>query len=185
MKPDASLKGKFLLDSGKLAGSFFEKTVIFICQHDSNGAIGFVLNRPTGTQLGDAVEADLPDSVELLQLHLGGPVQTDVLSYLHADSSLIQTNIVPGIEFGHSVTELVELLSGFSPGRELKVFGGYSGWGEGQLDGEIESGAWFVHESSLENIFRMPANRMWSAMLSEMGPEYRLIAQAPDDPSLN
>lgn len=180
-----SLKGSFILDSGKLRGSFFEKTVIYVCQHDPEGALGFVINRPTGTTLGEAVEVEVPDSIKSLKLFLGGPVQTDILSYLHADSGLVNTNIVPGIEFGNSIEELLELIHSFSPSKEIKVFGGYSGWGGGQLEQELKSGAWFVHKSSFDSIFSIPANDLWDHLLSEMGPEYKLISQQPDDPSLN
>lgn len=185
MAVDQSLKGAFLLDSGKLKGSFFEKTVIYLCQHDLEGSLGFVINRPTGSTLGKVVEANLPESIKSLPLYLGGPVQTDVLSYLHADGGLIKTNIVPGIEFGNSIEGLLELVGNYSPSKEIKVFGGYSGWGSGQLEQELKSGAWFVHQSSIDSIFSIPGKDIWNHLLAEMGPEYKLISQQPDDPSLN
>lgn len=180
-----SLKGAYLVDSGQLRGSFFERTVIYLAQHDPKGALGFIINRPTGTTLGAAVREDLPDPIEGMELYLGGPVQTEILSYLHADTGLIQTNILPGIEFGHSVENLLEIVSGFSAGRELKIFGGYSGWGEGQLEKELESGAWLVHQSNTDYIFSDAPDSLWPKILSDMGPEYKLLADAPNDPSLN
>jgi putative transcriptional regulator len=185
MEEFRSHKGQYLLDSGKLTGSFFEKTVIFLCQHDEKGAFGFVVNRPSGARLGNVVDMSLPGTLSEMELFLGGPVQTEILSYLHADTSLMQTNIVPGIEFGNSVEGLMEIASNFSPSRNLKVFGGYAGWGPGQLEAELEQGAWFLHRSSTDYLFSYPSRDLWAMILCEMGPQYRLIAQAPDNPSLN
>lgn len=185
MEEIQTYKGYYLLDSGKLRGSFFEKSVIFLCHHDTSGAFGFIVNRPAGTSLGKVVKMDLPPSLGDADLYIGGPVQNDVLCYLHADPGLIQTNAVPGIEYGNSIEALLGVATGFSAGKELKVLAGYSGWAGGQLEKEIASGSWFVFKSSLDYIFDSPANRVWQSLLSEMGPEYRLIAEAPENPSLN
>ena len=69
------LKGQLLLDGGNLRGSFFHRTVVLICQHDSEGAFGLVLNRHSGKNVGEAVVADLPEQVQGLPLFIGGPVQ--------------------------------------------------------------------------------------------------------------
>ncbi|MGH7981486.1 MAG: YqgE/AlgH family protein, partial [Limisphaerales bacterium] len=80
------LKGQLLLDSGQLIGSFFQRTVILVCQHDPEGAFGLVLNRATGSKVGDVIVADLPDALKDSQLFLGGPVQPGALSFLHSDN---------------------------------------------------------------------------------------------------
>ena len=72
-----SLRGKLLLDGGQLAGSFFARTVVLVCQHDAEGAFGLVLNRPSGKQAGELLVADLPDLLEESPVFVGGPVQTD------------------------------------------------------------------------------------------------------------
>ena len=70
-----SLKGQLLLDNGTLGGSFFHRTVVLICEHDAEGAFGLILNRPTPNKVGDAIVADLPDTLKAMTLFLGGPVQ--------------------------------------------------------------------------------------------------------------
>src|SRR5438270_11695301 len=80
------LKGQLLLDSGQLHGSFFQRTVVLICQHDGEGAFGLVLNRSTGSNAGEMIVADLPETLKACPLFLGGPVQPSALSYLHSDA---------------------------------------------------------------------------------------------------
>ena len=80
------LQGKLLLDSGQLGGSFFQRTVILVCKHDTEGAFGLVLNRSVGKTVGDLIIANLPEPLKAAPLYLGGPVQPGALSYLHTDS---------------------------------------------------------------------------------------------------
>ncbi|MFN7141446.1 MAG: YqgE/AlgH family protein, partial [Limisphaerales bacterium] len=68
-----SLKGQLLLDGGKLAGSFFHRAVVLICQHDAEGAMGVILNRPSETTLGESVVAEIPAKLKDEILHIGGP----------------------------------------------------------------------------------------------------------------
>lgn len=70
-----SLKGQLILDGGKLQGSFFHRTVVLICQHDEEGAFGLILNRETENKVGQAVVANLPESIKDQLLFIGGPVQ--------------------------------------------------------------------------------------------------------------
>src|SRR3984957_14428086 len=103
------LKGQLLLDSGQLNGSFFQRTVLLVCQHDAEGAFGLVLNRSSGNKLGEMVVADVPDQLKDQLLYLGGPVQLSALSYLHSDDFLPGASVLPNLELGHSLETLVEL----------------------------------------------------------------------------
>ena len=184
-EPDTFLKGQLLLDSGQLGGSFFQRTVVLICQHDAEGAFGLVLNRSTGTKVGDMIVADLPDCLRGFPLYLGGPVQPSALSYLHSDSFLPEANVLPNLNLGHSLDALVELGESFAPARKLKLFAGYAGWSPGQLEGEMKRKAWLRFPASLELVFETPPDQLWSSILRQMGPKYRLLSQMPEDPSLN
>ena len=101
--PDAPqfLKGLLLLDSGQLHGSFFQRTVVLVCQHDPEGALGLVLNRATGSKVGEMIVADLPAALKECPLYLGGPVQPTALSFLHTDSFLPDANVMPNLSLGH------------------------------------------------------------------------------------
>src|SRR5947209_13963102 len=101
-EPEQFLKGQLLLDSGQLSGSFFQRTVVLICQHDAEGAFGLVLNRATGSAVGETIVADLPAVLKTHPLYLGGPVQPTALSFLHSDSFIPDANVMLNLSLGHS-----------------------------------------------------------------------------------
>ena len=122
------LRGQLLLDSGQLQGSFFQRTVVIICQHDAEGAFGLVLNRETGSKVGEMIVADLPEALKECPLYLGGPVQPSALSFLHSDAFIPDANVIPNLSPGHSLDSLVEIGDSLSPTRRIKIFAGYAGW---------------------------------------------------------
>lgn len=181
-----SLKGKLLLDGGELAGSFFARTVVLVCQHDGEGAFGLVLNRPSGKRAGDVLLADLPESLEEFPVFVGGPVQTNALSYLHTDAFLPHASILPNLEMGHSLEELLDLGESFSIDRKVRLFAGYAGWAPGQLDNEMKAKAWLVHPGSLHLVFEVPPEKLWQTILRQNENwRYQVLSEMPEDPSLN
>jgi putative transcriptional regulator len=182
---DKFLKGQLLLDSGQLSGSFFQHTVVLICQHDPEGAFGLVLNRVTGSNAGEMIVADLPDQLKSCPLYLGGPVQPSALSFLHTDSFVPDANVMPNLSLGHSLDTLVELAESFSATKKIKMFAGYAGWSPGQLEQEMKRKAWLTHPASLDLVFETKPEQLWQKILSQKGWRYRLLAQMPEDPSLN
>jgi putative transcriptional regulator len=179
------LKGQLLLDSGQLRGSFFQRTVVLICQHDAEGAFGLVLNRVTGNSVGELIVAALPEALKAFPLYLGGPVQPTALSFLHSDAFLPEANVIPNLNLGHSLEALVELGDSLSPARKLKLFAGYAGWSPGQLEDEMKRKAWLTYPASLELVFDTPPETLWQVVLRRKGWKYRLLAQMPEDPSVN
>src|SRR6516162_9734218 len=128
------MKGQLLLDSGQLRGSFFQRTVVLICQHDAEGAFGLVLNRATGSKVGETIVADLPEALKGCPLFLGGPVEPTALSFLHSDAFIPDANVLPNLSLGHSLDTLVEIGETFAQGRKIRIFAGYAGWSPGQLE---------------------------------------------------
>ncbi|HWH70990.1 MAG TPA: YqgE/AlgH family protein [Candidatus Sulfotelmatobacter sp.] len=179
------LKGQLLLDSGQLQGSFFQRTVVLICQHDAEGAFGLVLNRATGTNAGDMIVADLPETLKVCPLYLGGPVQPSALSFLHSDTYLPDANVIPNLNLGHSIENLVDIGESFSASQKIRLFAGYSGWSPGQLEDEMKRKAWLTHPASLELVFDTDPDQLWQRILRRKGGQYRLLAQMPEDLSLN
>jgi len=179
------LKGQLLLDSGQLSGSFFQHTVVLICQHDAEGAFGLVLNRTTGKNVGEMIVADLPEALKDCPLYDGGPVQKSALSFLHSDALLLDANVMPNLSLGHSIDELVELGESISPIRKIKMFAGYAGWSPGQLENEMKQKAWLTHPASLELVFDVASEQLWRDILRRKGGKYRLLAQSPEDLSFN
>lgn len=179
------LRGQLLLDSGQLRGSFFQRTVVLICQHDAQGAFGLVLNRATGSNVGEAVVADLPERLKDCPLFLGGPVQRSALSFLHTDSFISEANVMANLALGHSLENLVEISESFSPTRKVKLFAGYAGWSAGQLEEEMRRNAWLTHPASIELVFDTEPAKLWPMILQQKGWKYKLLAQMPDDLSSN
>lgn len=180
-----SLKGQFILDGGNLAGSFFARTVVLICQHDEDGAFGLVLNRDTGNKVQEALTDNLPEHLQELEVFLGGPVQPTALTYLYTEPGLLMANVMPNVNFGHSLEDLIELGNAYSPTRQVKVFAGYSGWSSGQLENEMAMKSWITHPASVELIFDTPPRELWKTILREKGWKHRLIAEGPEDLNWN
>lgn len=184
--PDKFLKGKLLLDGGDLVGSFFHRTVLLVCEHSAEGAFGLVLNRSTGSKVGEMVVADLPDNLKQSLLFHGGPVQPTALSFLHSDSFIPEANVFPNLNLGHSIDELVDVGESFSTTQKVKIFAGYAGWSAGQLEREMKRKSWLTFPASLELVFDTPPEQLWPRILRTKGGwRNRLLAQMPDDVSLN
>jgi putative transcriptional regulator len=179
------LKGQLLLDSGQLRGSFFQRTVVLICQHDPEGAFGLVLNRATEHNVGDMIVADIPQQLKACPLYVGGPVQPSALSFLHSDAFIPDANVMPNLSLGHTLDSLVELGESFSPTQKVKLFAGYAGWSPGQLEDELRRKAWLTHPASLELVFDTNPALLWQTILNSKGWKYKLLAQMPEDLSLN
>ena len=185
LEPEKFLKGQLLLDSGQLRGSFFQRTVVLICQHDAEGAFGLVLNRATGSNVGEMIVADLPNDLKVCPLFLGGPVQPSALSFLHTDAFIPDANVFPNLSLGHSLDSLMELGESFSATRKVKMFAGYAGWSPGQLEDEMKRKAWLTHPASLELVFETDPAKLWQMILRQKGWRYKLLSQMPEDLSLN
>jgi len=182
---DTFLKGQLILDSGQLRGSFFQRTVVLICQHDAEGAFGLVLNRTSGNNAGEMITGDLPETIKGFPLYLGGPVQPSALSFLHTDSFIPDANVMENLSLGHSLDSLTEIGESFSATRKVKMFAGYAGWSPTQLEGEMKRNAWLTHPASLELVFDTAPELLWQEVLRRKGGKYRLLAQMPEDLSSN
>ena len=180
------LQGRLLLDSGQLGGSFFQRTVVLICQHNTDGAFGLVLNRALGKTAGELIVADLPEVLKESPLFLGGPVQPSALSYLHTDTFIPDADVLPNLALGHSLDDLLEIGESFSPAKKVRLFAGYAGWSAGQLEKEMKRKSWLTFPASLQLVFETPPELLWEKILNEKGGwKNKLLSQMPDDLSLN
>jgi putative transcriptional regulator len=179
-----SVRGQLLVAGPALLDPNFWRTVVLIVEHNDEGALGLVLNRPSETSVGEAV----PQLSELLdptqQLFIGGPVQPSAVIVLAefedpTDAALIAFDDVGVLGTGPSEEELT---AGIRAGR---AFLGHAGWGPGQLDGELERGDWILEPAQLEDAFSIEARRLWSEVLTRKGGSYALVARMPADPSMN
>ena len=179
------LKGQLILDNGKLQGSFFHRSVILICEHDSEGAFGLMLNRNTGNKVGEALVANLPETLKELPLFHGGPVQQQALSFLHSDAFLPEANVMANLNLSHSIDTLSELGESFSTSQTIKIFAGYAGWASGQLEDEMKRDTWMIHPATLDLVYTDTPDTLWQSILKQKGGIYGLLADGPEDLSWN
>ena len=171
-----SLSGQLLIASPSMA-DYFRRTVLLVIEHTPDGAFGLVLNRPSEATVGEAA----PDLAELIGeehvLHIGGPVQSNAITAIgeHADPAAASKLIVG--EMGMvDLDDPPEL-------AQLRVYAGYAGWGEGQLDDEVSQEAWIVEPAQPQDPFG--EGDLWAAVLARMGDQFALLARMPSDPSMN
>ena len=172
-----SLRGKLLIAAPSLF-DFFRRTVVLVIEHTEEGAIGVVLNRPSETLLDEAVPslAELADTEE--PVWVGGPVSPDAVVALgeFGDPAEAGTAVLAGVGTVDPSAPHDSLV-------RMRVFAGYAGWSAGQLDGEVEEGAWIVVPARPDDAFS--EGDLWSEALRRKGGGYRLLATMPADPALN
>ncbi|GGQ14463.1 UPF0301 protein [Streptomyces virginiae] len=182
----SSLTGRLLVATPALADPNFDRAVVLLLDHDEQGSLGVVLNRPTPVGVGDVLLPWAPLAGAPGVVFQGGPVALD---------SALGLAVIPGEEgpLGwrrvHGAIGLVdleappELLASALGG--LRIFAGYSGWGPGQLEEELGEGAWYVVESEPGDVSSPDPERLWRSVLRRQRSELAMVATYPDDPSLN
>lgn len=178
-----SLRGQLLISGGGLFDPNFRHTVVLVGEHDDEGAVGVVLNRPLELTVEDAVPplAALVGPAE--PLFRGGPVQPDepVLLAEVAHPELVDLLVFDSVGFLTG-----EVPADVRPGvLRARVFVGHAGWGPGQLDAELESGSWIVEKATADDIFTAEPGALWRQVLERKGPRYATLARIPFDPSMN
>jgi putative transcriptional regulator len=181
--PVQSLKGQLLVAVPALLDPNFRRTVVLVGEHNEEGALGLVLNRPSEATVEEAV----PELTVLVageeQVHVGGPVQPSAIVVVaeFADPELAGALVFESVGFLPAEVdpdELGELL-------QTRVFAGYAGWGPEQLDGELEDGSWIVEPAIATDVFTPEPDELWSEVLRRKGGPYGVLALMPADPSLN
>jgi putative transcriptional regulator len=178
-----SLRGKLLIASPALVDPNFARTVVFITEHNDEGAMGIVLNRPSDTAV-DSVVSELAEIAGGEPVYVGGPVQPEALVLLAEFTNLEAAAwiVVADVGLASADVDLAELADSVRRGR---VYAGYSGWGAGQLEAEMEVDSWIVEPPLPAELFPEDPGTLWSDVLARKGGQYSLIARMPADPSQN
>jgi putative transcriptional regulator len=177
-----NLQGKLLVSSPALIDPNFRKTVVLITHHDSDGAMGLVLTRPSDVAAVDAVPAldGLPGSED--PVFVGGPVQPLAFMVL-AEFDDVEQAAAPILEhvgFMHAESEPEELAI-----SRFRLFAGYSGWGAGQLEAELDEPSWIVVDAEPDDAFACDPDELWRTVLHRKGGAFDLMQSMPYDPGLN
>ena len=175
-----SLAGSLLVAHPSMLDPNFRRTVLFISEHDPNeGALGVIINRPLDRQVADLVTDTPPPGLAGVPVFLGGPVGKNQMMF-----AAFEWKKGHGFKLSHNVV----LGHGSTAAGEKNLicaFVGYAGWGAGQLESEVKQKAWLLQKAnpSLLKFDRLP--NLWFDIMASLGPWYKMLAAAPDDPSLN
>ena len=176
-----SLAGSLLVAHPNMLDPNFRRTVLFISAHDAaDGAVGVILNRPLDKQVADLVNETPPEGLGDVPVFLGGPVGKNQLMFAafewqHADGLQLNHNV--GVDEAH---ELVD-----RDPSSIRAFVGYAGWSAGQLEAEMKQKAWILQKPSRAALAPARLPKLWFDIMRGLGPWYKMLAAAPDDPSLN
>lgn len=181
----APAQGKLLLSEPFQKDLYFKRTVVLLTEHNEMGSVGFILNKPLDIKIHEAID-DFPQCSNAL--YFGGPVSKNQLFYIHTLGDKIDGSmeIDKGIYWGGNFDTIRSLIEQdkIKP-NELRFFAGYSGWEPNQLDKELEEKSWIVANGKLEYIMAASSHKLWGTVLKGMGQTYAVMANFPEDPSLN
>lgn len=178
-------KGKLLIADPSLKDSSFDRTVVLLTEHNENGSVGFILNKPLGFSLKDIVP-ELNCNIEIFN---GGPVEQDNLYFIHQSPEIIPNSIeiCKGIYWGGDFDALKNVLKEEKINiKSLKFFLGYSGWSSKQLISEMKEDSWLVSDDApTTKIFEHKPKNLWRNQMRNLGGEYLIWSNSPEDPSMN
>ena len=179
-------KGLLLVAEPSIFGdASFNRSVVLLAEHSPNGSIGFILNKVLDFTLKELI----PELEKSFKIYNGGPVEQDNLYFIHKVPDLIPESIeiANGIYWGGNFDAVKELINkGLITEKQIRFFLGYSGWDATQLKEELDSNSWIVttHEDS-KDIIEKPYRSFWKDKMLELGGNYMLWSNAPENPSYN
>lgn len=182
-----SLKGQLLVAAPELLTPFFTRTVILMLEHNAEGALGVVLNRPTEATVVDIAEQVMHQTLDWDKaVHLGGPVPGPLM-VLHTVADLADQEVFAGL---YSTIDADKVRGALLRKTEPSlIVANYAGWGPGQLEGEFREDSWLSCSATLEHVFWARDDDIWEAVIKliQASDLTRLLGlrHVPPDPRLN
>ena len=179
-----SRKGQLLIASGRLLDPNFARSVVLIVQHDEDGVLGMILNRPLDMSVAEACGPMVEAAGEVeVPINQGGPCPGPLM-VLHADEEAGGEKIVDGLWFTAEREPIEHIMRGDT--QPAKYFANYAGWGIDQLEREIADGSWIVTSASPSDVFEADAETQWNKLTARLtAGGYINPDHIPDDPSMN
>lgn len=177
--------GDILIAKPFLQDGRFKRAVIYMGEHNEEGSLGFILNKPHGLLLRDIFPHLKNGNFPLFD---GGPVSPNQLFYTHTLGKQLSDSleIRDGVFWGGNFFDLSQMIEqGQVSSAEVRFYIGYSGWGEGQLPQELENGSWFTNHGAYPDLINTMPTELWGVELMKINPGYRAFADFSFDPSLN
>jgi len=180
-KDDRYLNGKLLIAMPNMGDPRFARTVIYLCDHNAEGAMGLVINRLAGTvsfeelleQLG--IEAERPE--QNIRVHYGGPVESGRGLVLHSTDYAQEgtLRVDESIGLTQTINILRDIAKGVGPQNRILALG-YAGWGPGQLDAEIQANGWLHVEADRDLIFDADLESKWERAIAKLGVDVSMLS---------
>ncbi|MFN0282433.1 MAG: YqgE/AlgH family protein [Kineosporiaceae bacterium] len=181
------LTGRLLVATPLLTDANFERTVVLVLDHNDDGALGIVVNRPLEVDVSAVLPSWQPHVTAPGRLFKGGPVALDsalgVVAVPGDDSEPVGVKRIIGALGLVDLDTPPEVVTGGVAG--LRIFAGYAGWGLGQLEAEIDEGAWYVVDAEARDPFTDAPDRLWSQVLRRQRGELAFMSTYPRDPAQN
>ena len=176
-----NLTQHFLIAMPAMADPHFAKSLTFVCEHNDQGALGIVVNRPIEMNLHALLEqvsiAPETDAYKSVAVHFGGPVQVDRGFVLHTPLGDWQSTLKVTPELGLTTSkDILEAVARGEGPRQILVTLGYAGWAPGQLEHELAQNAWLTVQATPEVIFDLPADERLAAAMSLLGVDYAKLS---------
>ena len=178
--------GKLLIAEPMLGDPNFERSVVLMIEHNEDGALGVVLNKPTHLEVAAVLDEWAGLAADPPVLYVGGPVEQNGVIALGRRATHSQTEgwgqvigDLGTVDLHREPDDIAEGLDG------VRFFAGYSGWGPGQLEGELDEGAWLVVDARPDDVFAVDPEAMWRAVLRRQGGKVSMLANFPAHPSMN
>lgn len=179
-------KGILLIAEPALTGDIsFNRSIVLLAEHNEEGSVGFILNKPLEYNISDLVtEINIP-----FQVYNGGPVEQDNLYFIHKVPHLIDNSIEisNGIYWGGDFSKTTTLINQeLISEDDIRFFLGYSGWSSLQLSQELSSKSWIVIKNEYKSaIIQKSSLAFWKEKMLELGGDYLIWSNSPENPSLN
>lgn len=179
-------KGHLLIAEPSIMGDLsFNRSVILLADHNEEGSVGFIINKPLKYTINDLI----PEIKATFKIYNGGPVEQDNLYFIHNIPDLIPDSIEisNGIYWGGNYECTKNLINaGKVDKNNIRFFLGYTGWEEDQLEAEMEESSWIITKNNYDNkIIGKSASHFWKDKIKELGGEYLVWFNAPENPCLN
>lgn len=182
IKPQA---GRIIISEPLLHDGFFGRAVVLLTEHNENGSLGFILNKPTGLSINSFISEC---SSEQFKVYVGGPVSTNTLHFIHTLGSKIprSRHIKDNLYWGGDFDLVKRLINSdtIQP-RDIRFFVGYSGWSPDQLSGELQRNSWLISELNAQQIMFPDDENLWKNSVQQTDDKYKFWLNIPVNPNLN
>lgn len=176
-------KGKLLIAMPMLNDPNFRQTVVLLCEYGPDGALGLVVNRPTEAAVSTLID-DFPTLAGSGRVYAGGPVAKNGMLILCRGEAPEGHTVLEGLSLAKDL-ESLKMPGALGPDGEIRCYLGYAGWAPGQLEAEIEAGAWSLLPADSTLIFDADPAALWPQLMRRLGPGWAFYSTMPSDPNLN